>query len=238
MEGSRTSVTGLVRNFNYGPGGLDGLILDSGTIIHFPQEYGSQVTSLAPIGSAVTASGWSHIGPAGDTLFDADAITNQRNWASLAVTGGPLGAPAPPLPLGPPGPGAVPPPPPPPPGPAAYGPIPPVPPPPAGPDYRSGTQPVVGVSVITGVVRSYNYGLDGQVNGLILSDGTAVYSAPELGAQVAQLAPVGTRVRITGQPRIGRAGNRLIDAAIITNQRTGASVTAVNAAVPLPPRIP
>jgi hypothetical protein len=219
-------VSGIVRNFSYGPGGLDGLVLDRGAIVHFPPEYGRQVSSLSPVGSTVTASGWSHIGPAGDTLFDADTITNPRNRASLAV-----GAPPRPGPAGPP-----PPPPPPPPAPAAYGPPPPVPPPPVGSDYRVGAQPVAGDSVITGVVRSYNYGLDGHVNGLILSDGSAAYIAPEFGTQLVQLAPLGTRVRITGQPRTGPTGNRLIDAAIITNRRTGASVTVPTEAPP--PRFP
>lgn len=40
---SRTTITGVVRSFNYGPGGLDGLILDSGTVVHFPPEYGNRV---------------------------------------------------------------------------------------------------------------------------------------------------------------------------------------------------
>ena len=88
-QGSRTTVSGVVRSFNYGPGGLDDLVLDQGTVIHFPLEYSSQVSAAAPVGSAVAASGWSHIGPAGDTLFDADTITNQRSSASIAMAAGP-----------------------------------------------------------------------------------------------------------------------------------------------------
>jgi hypothetical protein len=60
-EGSQTTVTGVVRNFSYGPGGLDGLILDRGTVIRFPPEYSERVASVAPIGSSVTASGWSRV---------------------------------------------------------------------------------------------------------------------------------------------------------------------------------
>ena len=89
-DGSRSSVSGVVRNFTYGPGGLDGLILDRGTVIHFPPEYANQAASVAPVGSAVSATGWSHIGPAGDTLFDADSITNQRSRASMSVANGVL----------------------------------------------------------------------------------------------------------------------------------------------------
>src|SRR5438445_3115999 len=114
--GSRTTVSGVVRNFNYGPGGLDGLILDRGTVIHFPPEYANQASSVAPIGSAVSASGWSHIGPAGDTLFDAESITNQRTRASMSIANGlrpPPGPPDPPPPPPPPAGYAAPPPPPP-----------------------------------------------------------------------------------------------------------------------------
>src|SRR5580700_9783357 len=68
-EGSAATVTGVVRNFNYGPAGIDGLILDRGTVIHFPPEYSDRIASVAPIGSSVTASGWSRVGPAGDNVF-------------------------------------------------------------------------------------------------------------------------------------------------------------------------
>jgi hypothetical protein len=181
-EGARTALRGVVRSFNYGPGGLDGLVLDRGQVVHFPPEYATQIATIAPIGSSVSVSGWPHTGPAGDTTFDADSITNQRTGASLAVTNGP----PPPAPPGPPGPGRGPAPPPPPPAPAAWGPGPPQPPAgPAGayiPAAGSSAAPAAAAS-LSGTIRSFNYGLDGQINGLILSDGTAVYFPPELGSR-------------------------------------------------------
>lgn len=241
IDGSRTTVTGVVRNFNYGPGGLDGLILDRGTVVHFPPEYGSRVSFLAPIGSAITASGWSHIGPAGDTLFDADAITNQRGRASVSIAGGP-----PPPPPGPPGP-----PPPPGRGPAAYAPPPPppprgpvgAPPPPAeasaaflppGPPAPVWGDPAAQTSVVSGTVRSFNYAPDGQVNGLILSDGSAVYFPAELRNQVTNTVPINVRVTVTGWARTGPTGNRLIDAQTVRNRRTGASVSVGSPPPPVP----
>jgi len=235
-DGPRTTISGVVRSFNYGPGGVDGLILDRGTVIHFPPEYASQATSVAPVGSVISASGWSHTGPAGDALFDADSVTNQRSRASMTVANGP-----PPPPLGAPGP----------PGPAAYAappppprgrPVPPPPPPPGeancvapppGPPASVLVAPTGESAVVTGTVRSFNYGIDGQVNGLILSDGTAVYFPLEFGNQVTSAVAISGRVRVTGWPRTGPVGNRLMDAQTMTNRRTGASVTVTN--TPLPP---
>jgi hypothetical protein len=223
VQGSRTTITGMVRNFNYGPGGVDGLILDHGTVVHFPPEYGNQVTALAPAGSSIAASGWLHIGPASDSLFDVDVITNQRSRASVT-----LAAPAPP----PTGPGAAPPPPPPPPGPVGVPPPPPAPPgqaryvpQPRVPFPQAASSPS---TVVTGAVRSFNYGPDGQVNGLILSNGTVIYFPPEYADHVTRIIAVSGRVRVTGEQRTSPAGKRLIDAQVITNQQSGSSVTLAN----------
>ena len=231
-EGSRTTLSGVVRSFNYGPGGLDGLILDQGTVVHFPPEYSSQVSSAAPVGSAVAASGWSHIGPAGDTLFDADTITNQRSRASITMADGP--PPLPPGPPPPPGSRAFAGPPPssaPPPGPAGYAAQPPA------PLWPSQLPAAAGVAqaAVAGVVRSFNYGVDGQVNGFVLSDGTPVYFLPEVADQVTRAVAIGGRVRVTGSLRAGPTGNRLMDAQIITNRQTGISVTVPNSAFPPAP---
>jgi len=226
-DGARTALRGVVRSFNYGPAGLDGLVLDRGQVIHFPPEYANGIAGLAPIGASVSVSGWPHTGTAGDMIFDADSITNQRTGASLAVTNGP----PPPPPPGPPGPGRGPAPPPPS-APVAWGPAPPQ--PPAGP--VGAYIPAAGTSAATaahyGTIRSFNYGLDGQINGLILSDGTAVYFPPELGSQIATAVQIGGRVAVTGWPRTGPSGNRLIDAQTITNRRTGATVTTNDSAPP------
>jgi len=228
-QGSRTTVSGVVRSFNYGPGGLDGLVLDQGTVIHFPLEYSSQVSAAAPVGSAVAASGWSHIGPAGDTLFDADTITNQRSRASIAMAAGPPppGPPPPPGSAGFAGP--------PPPVPAGYAAEPPAPPAPGL--WPSQTPPGAPVppTVVTGVVRSLNYGVDGQVNGFVLSDGTPVYFPPQVASQVTRAVTVGARVRVTGSLRTGPTGNRLMDAQVITNRQTSVSVTVSNQAFPPAP---
>jgi hypothetical protein len=223
FDGSRTTISGVVRNVNYGPGGLDGLILDRGIVIHFPPEYANQASSIAPIGSFVSATGWSHVGPAGDTLFDAGSITNQRTRAMLNIAVD--RPPAPPGPPAPPPPSARYGPPPPPPAPARYAEL-------ASPMAPARSAPASQASVIAGTVRSFNYGPDGQPNGLILTDGTMAYFPPEFATQVTSTVPLNGRVAISGWPRVGVTGNRLVDAQAITNRRTGASVT-ING--PLPP---
>jgi hypothetical protein len=238
-QASRTTVSGFVRSFNYGPGGVDGLVLDQGTVIHFPLEYSSQVSAAVAVGSAVAASGWVRLGPAGDTLFEADTITNQHSRASVAM------AAAPPLPGPPPafGPAALagppsPPAPPLPPGPGGYAAQPPAPPAPGvWPSQTPAPAPFAPTAptVVTGVVRSLNYGVDGKVNGFVLSDGTPVYFPSEVASQVTRAVAVGGRVKVAGSLRAGPTGNRLVDAQVITNRQTGVSVTATSSAFPPAP---
>lgn len=216
-QASRTTISGVVRSFNYGPGGLDGVVLDQGTVVHFPPEYSGPVSAAAPVGSAVAVSGWSHIGPAGDTLFDAETITNQRSRASIMIA---AGLPSPPAP---------------PPGPAAYAAQAQVSPAPGvWPSQMPDAAPVP-PAVVTGVIRSLNYGIDGQVNGFVLSDGTPIYFPPEVAGQVTRSVAVGGRVRVAGSLRAGPAGNRLVDAQVITNRQTGVSVMVPGAAFPPAP---
>jgi hypothetical protein len=78
---------------------------------------------------------------------------------------------------------------------------------------------------LSGVVRSFNYGIDGQVNGFVLSDQTLVYFPPEFAEQVTRTVAVGGSVKVVGSPRASPTGNQLIDAQVITNRKTGVSAT-------------
>jgi hypothetical protein len=109
------------------------------------------------------------------------------------------------------------PPPPPTPGPAGYTPPP--------PRAVWAAQPQAPLTVVTGAVRSFNFEVDGEVNGLVLTDGAVVYFPPEIADLVTRAIAVGGRVRVTGTLRAGPAGNRLLDAQTITNRKTGVSVT-------------
>ena len=89
-------------------------------------------------------------------------------------------------------------------------------------------------TTVTGVVRSFNYGAAGEVNGVILDQGTVVYFPPEQAGQVTQLVQVGSRIRVRGWVRQGPAGNALIGAETITNRTTGNSISVADQ--PPPPR--
>jgi hypothetical protein len=221
-----TTVQGIVRRVSYGPAGdINGVVLDQGTEVHVPPDQANQLNSLAPIGARIQASGWIHTGPLGDTHVDATTITNLNNRNALSFQ-----SPAPP-----PGPGA--PPPSPPDANAAYAPSP-VPPAPTPPPVAPVPGPLASTPAtdptINGVVRSFNYGPAGEVNGLILDQGSVVYFPPEQSSQVTQLVQAGSRIRVRGWVRQGPAGNALIGAEIITNRTTGNSISI--AAQPPPPR--
>ena len=219
-----TTVQGTVRSLSYGPAGdVNGIILDQGTEVHVPPEQANQLNSLAPIGARIQVSGWIHTGPLGDTHVDATTITNPSSRATMSFA----------TPPPPPGPGA---PPPGPPDPNTAGA--PAPPPPAPLAVAPQSGPVSSDSgmdtTITGSVRSFNYGPAGEVNGVILDQGTVVYFPPDQAGQITQLAQVGSRIRVRGPLRQGPAGNRLIVAESVTNRRTGNSISVANQ--PLPPR--
>jgi len=220
-----TTVQGTVRSSSYGPAGeANGIMLDQGTEVHVPPEQVSQLNSLAPIGARILASGRIQTGPLGDTHLDATTITNLNDRATMSFQ----------TPPPPPGPGA---PPPAAPDPNAGGPPPPAPPAPPA----AATQPVPVSSssgtdtTISGVVRSFNYGPAGEVNGLILDQGTVVYFPPEQAGQVTQLVRVGSRIRVRGSVRQGPAGKSLIGAETMTNRRTGNSIPVLDQPPP-PPR--
>jgi hypothetical protein len=220
-----TTIQGTVRSSSYGPAGdVNGVMLDQGTEVHVPPDQASQLNCLAPIGARIQASGWIHTGPLGDTYLDATTITNLNNSATMTFQ----------TPPPPPSPGAQPP------GPpdpnAASAPPPPPPAPPAGAPQMGPVSSSPGTdTTITGVVRSFNYGPAGEVNGLILDQGTVVYFPPEQADQVTRLAQVGSRIRVRGSVRKGPAGNALIAAETITNRRTGNSIAVVDQPLP-PPR--
>jgi hypothetical protein len=213
-----TTIQGTVRSSSYGPAGdVNGVMLDQGTEVHVPPEQASPLNSLAPIGARIQVSGWIHTGPLGDTHVDATTIANLDNRATMNFQ-------TPPPPPGPPDTNA-----------AGAPPLP----PPAPPAPATQTGPVSSSSgkdtTIAGVVRSFNYGPAGEVNGLILDQGTVVYLPPEQVGQVTQLVQVGSRIRVRGSVRQGPAGNTLIAAETITNRRTGNSIAVVDQPLP-PPR--
>jgi hypothetical protein len=214
---SATTVQGIVRSSSYGPAGdVNGVILDQGTEVHVPPDQADRLNSLAPFGVRIQVSGWIHTGPLGDTHVDATTITNLNNRSTMSFQ----------TPPPPPGPGA------PPPGPpdpnAAAAP----PPPPIAVQSGRVSSASSAETTVTGVVRNFNYGPAGEVNGLILNQGTVVYFPPEQSGQVTQVAQMGSRIRVRGWVRQGPTGNALLGAETITNRTTGNSISVAAQAPP------
>jgi hypothetical protein len=83
---SERTVSGVVRAFNYGPGGaIDALILDQGFVAHFPPDQAGRVTLIAQVGARVLLRGRIHLGPAGDRVFDAETVSNEQTGASVSL---------------------------------------------------------------------------------------------------------------------------------------------------------
>lgn len=73
------TITGTVRNMNRGPHGeIDGAVLDDGILIRWPPHMQDQFRGLVAVGDRVQATGRMETGPAGDTHFEVQSVTNLR----------------------------------------------------------------------------------------------------------------------------------------------------------------
>ena len=110
--GDTQTVRGKIDRFTTAPRGeVDGAVLDDGTWLHWPPHMQDRFANILKEGDRVRASGRTETGPAGDTHFEVQSVTNLRSKATADnpdYANGP-----PPPPPGPRGRGAPPPPPPP-----------------------------------------------------------------------------------------------------------------------------
>jgi len=98
----------------------------------------------------------------------------------------------------------------------------------------SGQTPDSAVKVtVHGVVRGYEHSGAAATN-MILNDGTRVHIAPGYDQQIRSLAPVGSLVSVAGQRPAGgdHGGDRIVDAAVVINLKTNASLTIVRGSPP------
>ena len=68
-------------------GEIDGAILDSGTVIHWPPHLADRFSGVAVRGDRIRVTGWMETGPEGDTQLEVRTITNVRTNASIANDG-------------------------------------------------------------------------------------------------------------------------------------------------------
>ena len=83
-----------------------------------------------------------------------------------------------------------------------------------------------------GTIKAFNLGSNGETNGLILSDGTAVFFPPETGEPLRASIKEGSRVTFTGVSRPGAFNRLVVDAQTIT--ANGQTFTAAVAPPPAP----
>jgi hypothetical protein len=73
------TITGAVRSMSTAPRGeIDGAQLDTGVLLHWPPHLQDQFRTLVAVGDRVQATGRMETGPAGDTHFEVQSVTDLR----------------------------------------------------------------------------------------------------------------------------------------------------------------
>jgi hypothetical protein len=67
-----------------------------------------------------------------------------------------------------------------------------------------------------GTIKAFNSGPNGETNGFILSDGTAILFPAEMGDQFRSTVREGSRISVTGMSRAGVSGRMVVNAQTIT----------------------
>jgi hypothetical protein len=82
--GPERTVTGMVRSLNTAPRGeIDGAVLDDGTLVHWPPHMQDRFRGIVAVGDQIRAVGRTETGPAGDTHFEVESVTNLRSNATV-----------------------------------------------------------------------------------------------------------------------------------------------------------
>ncbi|MBI1917401.1 MAG: OB-fold nucleic acid binding domain-containing protein [Planctomycetes bacterium] len=82
-DAETTSVRGRIEKFTTPPRGeVDGAVLDDGTWLHWPPHLQDRFADILKEGDRVRATGRTETGPAGDTHFEVQSVTNLRNNAT------------------------------------------------------------------------------------------------------------------------------------------------------------
>ena len=79
-EAATSTVRGKVERFTTAPmGETDGVVLDDGTWLHWPPHTQDRFTDILKKGDRVRATGRTETGPAGDSHFEVQSVTNLRS---------------------------------------------------------------------------------------------------------------------------------------------------------------
>jgi len=195
---------GTVSQYELTPrGDVDGLILTDGTEVHIPPYLGQQLVQGVKPGDSVTIHG---LRARAIPLVQAMSVTNDKSGTVIADTNG----------FGGPRPGAG--------RPGAARPMGPPPPPPGSDDGQS-TQ-------IQDTVKMTLHGPRGEVNGVLLTNGTIVRMPPPAAAQMASLLVPGKAITVSGNEMSSDLGHVLAARAI---GPAGGTLEPIGMAPPPPP---
>jgi hypothetical protein len=197
---------GSVQRMTTAPRGeIDGAVLDNGTVLHWPPHMQDRFANLIKQGDQVRATGRTETGPAGDTHFEIQTVTDLRTNAT---------AENPDFANGPPHPGR---------GPRERGrrmr-------PPVGrdvalaPDARNQSSAVE----VRGAVQRMTTAPRGEIDGAVLDNGTVLHWPPHMQDRFAAAIKVGDQVRAIGRTETGPAGDVHFEVQSITNAGTNATV--------------
>ena len=79
-DADTSRVRGKVERFTTAPRGeVDGAVLDDGTLLHWPPHMQDRFKGILNEGDRVRAIGRTETGPAGDTHFEVQSVTNLRS---------------------------------------------------------------------------------------------------------------------------------------------------------------
>jgi hypothetical protein len=96
-DGEVSTVRGRIERFTTAPRGeKDGVVLDDGTALHWPPHMQDRFTDILKEGDRVQATGRTESGPAGDTHFEVQSVTNLRSNAQAENPDFVSGPPTPP----------------------------------------------------------------------------------------------------------------------------------------------
>jgi hypothetical protein len=201
-----TEVRGNVQRMTTAPRGeIDGAVLDNGTWLHWPPHMQDRFANLIKQGDQVRASGRTETGPAGDTHFEVQSVTDLRTTATAE---NPDFANGPPLPgRGPRG---------------------------RGRRMRPPFRPVVALAPdarnqssaveVRGAVQRMTTAPRGEIDGAVLDNGTWLHWPPHMQAQFSDVIKAGDQVRATGRTETGPAGDTHFEVQSVTNLRSNATV--------------
>ena len=196
---------GTVERMTTAPRGeIDGAVLDNGTWLHWPPHMQDRFAKVVREGDRVRATGRTETGPAGDTHFEVEAVTNVRTNVAIENPDYAFGPPPPPPAFR---------------GRGRRGP----PPPPVGSDRRFARAERGETTTVQGNVKRLTTAPRGEIDGALLDDGTWLHWPPHMQDRFTNIVKEGERVRASGQTETGPAGDTHFEIQHVTNLRSNST---------------